>query len=188
LGHIAYVFDADNVAFVGDALFALGCGRLFEGTPQQMWASLQKLAALPDDATLYCAHEYTQSNARFAHHHRSDERALQARIAEIDKLARRRQTHRADDAAHRKSNQPVPARAAIANGRAKIRCCRTLRQWIGKRSRTSASTQGQFQRLTKKPPLRRRSICERDNLAYCSGPWTWPITTLRMALDEGRPA
>ena len=66
LGHIAYVFDADKVAFVGDALFSMGCGRLFEGTPQQMWTSLQKLAALPDDATLYCAHEYTQSNARFA--------------------------------------------------------------------------------------------------------------------------
>ncbi|MEZ5960389.1 MAG: hydroxyacylglutathione hydrolase [Hyphomonadaceae bacterium] len=86
LGHIAYVFDADNVAFVGDALFALGCGRIFEGTPQQMWASLQKLAALPDDATLYCAHEYTQSNARFAMIIDPTNRALQARVAEIDQL------------------------------------------------------------------------------------------------------
>ena len=56
LGHIAYIFDAENVGFVGDALFSLGCGRLFEGVPQQMWASLQKIAALPDDMTLYCAH------------------------------------------------------------------------------------------------------------------------------------
>ncbi|GAM98344.1 hydroxyacylglutathione hydrolase [alpha proteobacterium U9-1i] len=86
LGHIAYVVDADNVAFVGDALFSMGCGRLFEGTPQQMWASLQKIAALPDDATLYCAHEYTQSNARFAIAMDPTNRKLQARIAEVDKL------------------------------------------------------------------------------------------------------
>lgn len=86
LGHIAFVFDVDNVAFVGDALFALGCGRLFEGTPQQMWTSLQKLTALPDSTTLYCAHEYTQSNARFAITIDPMNRALQTRIAEIDLL------------------------------------------------------------------------------------------------------
>ncbi|MFA7638873.1 MAG: hydroxyacylglutathione hydrolase, partial [Parvibaculum sp.] len=57
-GHIAYSFDEDRVAFVGDTLFALGCGRLFEGTPAQMWTSLGKLMALPDDTTVYCAHEY----------------------------------------------------------------------------------------------------------------------------------
>ena len=85
LGHIAFVFDDARVAFVGDALFALGCGRLFEGTPEQMWASLQKLAALPNDTTLYCAHEYTQSNARFAIHIDPCNRELQARIVEIDK-------------------------------------------------------------------------------------------------------
>lgn len=66
LGHIAYFDAVDRIAFVGDTLFALGCGRLFEGTPEQMWASLQRLAALPDDTTVYCAHEYTASNARFA--------------------------------------------------------------------------------------------------------------------------
>ena len=66
LGHITYVSDADHAAFVGDTLFALGCGRLFEGTAQQMWGSLSKLAALPDETTVYCAHEYTASNARFA--------------------------------------------------------------------------------------------------------------------------
>lgn len=66
LGHISY-HDAENaIAFVGDTLFALGCGRLFEGTAEQMWASLQRLAALPDETTVYCAHEYTASNARFA--------------------------------------------------------------------------------------------------------------------------
>ena len=66
LGHIAFYDPADRVAFVGDTLFALGCGRLFEGTPEQMWDSLQRLAALPDDTRVYCAHEYTASNARFA--------------------------------------------------------------------------------------------------------------------------
>jgi hydroxyacylglutathione hydrolase len=66
LGHIALVFDGERVAFVGDTLFAMGCGRLFEGTPEQMYRSLQRLTALPDDARLYCAHEYTLSNGRFA--------------------------------------------------------------------------------------------------------------------------
>ena len=66
LGHIAY-YDADDaMAFVGDTLFALGCGRLFDGTAEQMWTSLGKLTALPDVTTVYCAHEYTASNARFA--------------------------------------------------------------------------------------------------------------------------
>lgn len=66
LGHISYFDAADDIAFVGDTLFALGCGRLFEGTAEQMWTSLQKLAALPDETRVYCAHEYTASNARFA--------------------------------------------------------------------------------------------------------------------------
>lgn len=66
LGHVAYHDAADGVAFVGDTLFALGCGRMFEGDPEQMWASLSRLADLPDETTVYCAHEYTASNARFA--------------------------------------------------------------------------------------------------------------------------
>ena len=66
LGHVAWWSRADGVAFVGDSLFALGCGRLFEGTPDQMWESLRRLSELPDDTRLYCAHEYTASNARFA--------------------------------------------------------------------------------------------------------------------------
>lgn len=65
-GHIAYWFSAAEALFCGDTLFALGCGRLFEGSPAQMWASLSKLAALPDATRVYCAHEYTESNARFA--------------------------------------------------------------------------------------------------------------------------
>ena len=66
LGHVAYHDAADAIAFVGDTLFALGCGRLFEGTAEQMWDSLTALAGLPDETTVYCAHEYTASNARFA--------------------------------------------------------------------------------------------------------------------------
>src|SRR6185503_16259345 len=62
-GHIVYHFAAARAAFVGDTLFALGCGRLFEGTPAEMWGSLQKILRWPDDTRLYCAHEYTQSNA-----------------------------------------------------------------------------------------------------------------------------
>lgn len=66
LGHIVYHLPDQKIAFVGDTLFALGCGRLFEGTPAQMWDSLGKLRVLPDDTLVYCAHEYTASNAAFA--------------------------------------------------------------------------------------------------------------------------
>jgi hydroxyacylglutathione hydrolase len=65
-GHIVYNLADAHIAFVGDTLFALGCGRLFEGTPDQMWTSLLKLRALPADTTVYCAHEYTTANATFA--------------------------------------------------------------------------------------------------------------------------
>jgi hydroxyacylglutathione hydrolase len=83
-GHIAYHFADDHVVFVGDTLFALGCGRLFEGTPQQMWTSLGKLMSLPDDTTVYCAHEYTQSNARFALSVEPHNAALVSRAKDID--------------------------------------------------------------------------------------------------------
>ena len=77
-GHIAYHFPDAGTAFVGDALFALGCGRMFEGTAPQFWASLSRLKALPPETTLYCAHEYTASNARFAVHADPDNAALKA--------------------------------------------------------------------------------------------------------------
>lgn len=85
-GHIAYWFEASAALFCGDTLFALGCGRLFEGTPAQMWHSLSKLAALPPATRIYCAHEYTQSNARFALSVEPGNPALQRRAAEIDRL------------------------------------------------------------------------------------------------------
>jgi len=64
--HIIYHIPSADIAFVGDTIFALGCGRLFEGTPEEMWESLSKIMALPDATKLYCAHEYTLSNAKFA--------------------------------------------------------------------------------------------------------------------------
>ena len=85
-GHIVYHFAAARAAFVGDTLFALGCGRLFEGTPAQMWGSLQKILSWPDDTRLYCAHEYTQSNARFALTVEPQNHLLQARAANITRL------------------------------------------------------------------------------------------------------
>ena len=66
LGHVVYRAVEDDLAFVGDVIFALGCGRLFEGTAEQMWDSLSRIADWPETTTLYCAHEYTASNARFA--------------------------------------------------------------------------------------------------------------------------
>ena len=85
-GHIAFWFEADQALFSGDTLFSLGCGRLFEGTPEEMWRSLGKLRALPDATSVYCGHEYTQSNARFALTIEPDNAALQARAAEIAAL------------------------------------------------------------------------------------------------------
>jgi hydroxyacylglutathione hydrolase len=82
LGHIAYHDAQDEIAFVGDTLFALGCGRLFEGTAEQMWGSLAKLTALPNATTVYCAHEYTASNARFALSV-DDDPALKARADQV---------------------------------------------------------------------------------------------------------
>lgn len=88
IGHIAYWFAAAGMLFCGDTLFSLGCGRLFEGTPAEMWASLCKLRALPDATAVYCAHEYTESNARFALTVEPDNAALQARAAEVAALRR----------------------------------------------------------------------------------------------------
>ncbi|MFN3668900.1 MAG: hydroxyacylglutathione hydrolase [Brevundimonas sp.] len=90
LGHIVYRAPAEGQAFVGDVLFTLGCGRLFEGTPAQMWTSLQALAAWPDETVIWCAHEYTAANARFALS-LDDRPEMAARAAEIFALRERRQ-------------------------------------------------------------------------------------------------
>ena len=83
-GHIAYHLAADHIIFVGDTLFAMGCGRLFEGTAEQMFANMARLAALPDDTMVYCAHEYTQGNGRFALTIEPDNEALADRMVQVD--------------------------------------------------------------------------------------------------------
>jgi hydroxyacylglutathione hydrolase len=85
-GHISYVFPADKLAFVGDTLFSIGCGRVIEGTPEMMWQSLLKLRGLPDDTRVYCGHEYTLANVRFARTIEPDNAALAAREKEVEKL------------------------------------------------------------------------------------------------------
>jgi len=85
-GHIVYFLPGDDVAFVGDTLFAMGCGRLFEGTPAQMWSSLQKILRWPERTRLYCAHEYTQSNGRFALTVEPGNGALVERMAEVARV------------------------------------------------------------------------------------------------------
>jgi hydroxyacylglutathione hydrolase len=86
LGHVALIFEDDRIAFVGDTMFAMGCGRLFEGTPEQMYNSLQRIVDLPTDTALYCGHEYTLANAKFAAHVEPDNRDIAQRLAEIEAL------------------------------------------------------------------------------------------------------
>jgi hydroxyacylglutathione hydrolase len=85
-GHIAFYFEAAKMIFVGDTLFAMGCGRLFEGTAQQMFANMQRFAALPEDVLVYCGHEYTLANARFAAHVDPGNEAVAARLSRISEM------------------------------------------------------------------------------------------------------
>jgi hydroxyacylglutathione hydrolase len=83
-GHIAFHFEDEGIAFVGDTLFAMGCGRLFEGTAAQMFDNMRKLEALPDNTVIYCAHEYTQSNGRYALTAEPSNAALIARMKDVN--------------------------------------------------------------------------------------------------------
>jgi len=85
-GHIAYVFDAAQALFCGDTLFAAGCGRLFEGTPEMMWKALQKLAPLPDEMRVFCGHEYTESNLVFAAHVEPGNLAVQWKLERVREI------------------------------------------------------------------------------------------------------
>jgi hydroxyacylglutathione hydrolase len=84
--HIIYHFKEDNLLFCGDTLFVMGCGRLFEGTAEQLWHSLQKLKVLPNATQVYCAHEYTQTNGRFALTVEPNNLQLQQRMLEVNRL------------------------------------------------------------------------------------------------------
>lgn len=85
-GHIAYHFATEQAAFVGDTLFAMGCGRLFEGSAAQMFANMRALEALPDDTRIYCAHEYTASNGRYALVAEPDNADIRTRMVEVEAL------------------------------------------------------------------------------------------------------
>jgi hydroxyacylglutathione hydrolase len=82
-GHISYFLPADKIAFVGDTLFSIGCGRVIEGNPEMMWNSLLKLRALPDDTQFFCGHEYTDANIRFAKTIEPHNKALAARAEDV---------------------------------------------------------------------------------------------------------
>ena len=92
LGHIVYFIDELDTVFCGDTLFAMGCGRMFEGTPEQFYHSLNRLASLPPRTQVYCTHEYTLSNAQFALHIEPENRAIQQRAEEIRQLRERGET------------------------------------------------------------------------------------------------
>jgi len=88
-GHIAYHFADDASIFVGDTMFAMGCGRLFEGTPEQMFTNMRRFEALPDETSVYCAHEYTLSNGQFATRAEPGNEAIIARLAEVEAMRER---------------------------------------------------------------------------------------------------
>jgi len=86
LGHVVYYEPAGGRLFCGDALFSLGCGRMFEGKPAAMWGALAELRELPDDTLIYCGHEYTLDNARFAQSIDPNNTALNLRAAEVKRM------------------------------------------------------------------------------------------------------
>src|SRR5204862_6945668 len=85
-GHIAYYFGSERMIFGGDTMFGMGCGRLFGGTPEQMYGNLRRIAAPPDDVRIYCGHEYTLANGRFAAHAEPGNAAVADRLAEVSAL------------------------------------------------------------------------------------------------------
>ena len=88
-GHIAYYFEEEGMIFVGDTMFAMGCGRLFEGTAQQMYSNLQRIAALPENVRIYCGHEYTLGNGRFAAHAEPGNAEIARRLRDVEAMRER---------------------------------------------------------------------------------------------------
>ena len=134
--HVSYWFAADRALFAGDTLFTLGCGRMFEGTYAEFWASLQRLAALPEEARVYCGHDYTLSNARFALAADSDNEALKARAAEAEKAKAEGRFLVPSTIGHEKATNPFlragePALAkAVQKENAKpVEVFQALREW-----------------------------------------------------------
>ena len=139
-GHIAFHFRGERALFCGDTLFSLGCGRMFEGTAPMMWASLDKLRRLPPETRVFCGHEYTAANARFAVSIDPENQALRRREREIARAARPGQ---ADHSLHhgrgtRRQSFPARRRSRPRRGR------RPARRAAGRGLRRDPPPQGQF--------------------------------------------
>ena len=119
-GHIALYFEDEGMIFVGDTMFAMGCGRLFEGTAEQMYANMQRIAALPDDVRIYCGHEYTLANARFAAHAFPGDAPIADRLASVGAAREAGQATVPTTIAEERATNPF-LRAATADEFAQLR-------------------------------------------------------------------
>ncbi len=126
-GHIAFYFEDAKMIFVGDTLFAMGCGRLFEGTAEQMFANMARFAALPDDVRVYCGHEYTLANGRFAAHVEPDNAAVAKRLERVAAMRNRGEITLPTTIGEERATNPF-MRAADAAGLAHLR---TLKDSFG---------------------------------------------------------
>ena len=153
--HIAFWFEADRAVFTGDTLFAMGCGRLFEGTPDMMWSSLSKLMRLPDDTRVYCGHEYTEANGRFALTVEPDNADLQTRMEEVREMRAEGPSDDPLDHGAREEDQSVPARAV----RGDPSHARSGRRDECRRVRRNPPPQGQVLDLLATLPRRLRRCC-----------------------------
>ena len=123
LGHVALVLDDNRIAFVGDTLFAMGCGRLFEGTAEQMYSSLQRIAALPEETALYCGHEYTLANARFAAQAEPGNSAIADRLNAVEAMRRAGEITLPTTVAQERATNPF-VRASNAQDFARLRAAK----------------------------------------------------------------
>ena len=122
-GHVAYYFADEGMIFVGDTMFAMGCGRLFEGTADQMYANLQRIASLAEDVRIYCGHEYTLSNGRFAAHAEPAELAIADRLAKVAALRDRGEITLPTSVAEERATNPF-VRAANVDEFARLRAAK----------------------------------------------------------------
>ena len=153
-GHIAYWFKDSAALFCGDTLFSIGCGRLFEGTPQQMWTSLKRLRALPDDTRVYCAHEYTASNVRFAVTVEPGNAALRQREDDVTRLrAAGKPTVPSTIGAEKAANHGEGDRFTHTFGASKILPPSTVPQTPTSLSFSGATTNGSSSRMAKSARL-----------------------------------
>jgi hydroxyacylglutathione hydrolase len=119
-GHVAYYFEDEGMIFVGDTMFAMGCGRLFEGTAPQMYSNMQRIAALPGEVRIYCGHEYTLANATFAIHAEPENTSVGARLEEVKALRDRGEITLPTTVAQERETNPF-VRATDASEFARLR-------------------------------------------------------------------